>query len=182
MSRIGKLPVAVPSGVNVDVKGHKVSVKGSKGTMSIEVPHGVSIEVAKGTIVVTRDSDARSDRALHGLVRALVANMVQGVTTGFERKLEIVGVGYGAKVNGKKLDLTVGYSRPVSLNIPEGVAIALPDATHITVQGVDKQKVGQFAAEIRAVRKPEPYKGTGIKYEGEVVRRKAGKAFGAAGK
>jgi large subunit ribosomal protein L6 len=137
MSRIGKVPVAVPSSVNVDVKGHKVSVKGSKGSMSFDVPHGVSIEVDKGHIVVTRDGDGRQERALHGLVRALVANMVHGVTNGFERKLEIVGVGYGAKVNGKKLDLTVGYSRPVSLNIPEGVTIALPDATHVTVQGID---------------------------------------------
>ena len=182
MSRIGKIPVAVPSGVNVDAKGRKVSVKGSKGTLSIDVPEGVAVAVENGQVVVTRDGDARQEKALHGLVRALVANMVHGVTTGFERKLEIIGVGYGAKVNGKKLDLTVGYSRPVSLNIPDGVAIALPDATHITVQGIDKQKVGQFAAEIRAVRKPEPYKGTGIKYEGEQVRRKAGKAFGAAGK
>jgi large subunit ribosomal protein L6 len=182
MSRIGKIPVAVPSGVNVDAKGRKVSVKGSKGTLSIDVPEGVAVAVENGQVVVTRDGDARQEKALHGLVRALVANMVHGVTAGFERKLEIVGVGYGAKVNGKKLDLTVGYSRPVSLNIPDGVNIALPDATHITVQGIDKQKVGQFAAEIRAVRKPEPYKGTGIKYEGEQVRRKAGKAFGAAGK
>jgi len=182
MSRIGKNPVAVPSGVNVDVKGRKVSVKGSKGALSIDVPSGVSVAVDGGNIVVSRDGDGRQERALHGLVRALVANMVQGVTTGFERKLEIIGVGFGAKQAGKKLDLTVGYSRPVSLNIPEGVTIALPDATHIAVQGIDKQKVGQFAAEIRAVRKPEPYKGTGIKYEGEQIRRKAGKAFGAAGK
>ena len=182
MSRIGKIPVAVPSGVNVDAKGRKVSVKGSKGTLSIDVPEGVAVAVENGQVVVTRKGDARQEKALHGLVRALVANMIHGVTTGFERKLEIIGVGFGAKVNGKKLDLTVGFSRPVSLNIPDGVTIALPDATHVTVQGIDKQKVGQFAAEIRAVRKPEPYKGTGIKYEGEQVRRKAGKAFGAAGK
>jgi large subunit ribosomal protein L6 len=182
MSRIGKIPVAVPSGVNVDVKNGKISVKGSKGTLAIDVPTGVAVAVENGSVMVTRDGDSRQEKALHGLVRALVANMVNGVTNGFEKKLEIIGVGYGAKVNGKKLDLTVGFSRPVSLDIPDGVTIALPDATHVTVQGIDKQKVGQFAAEIRAVRKPEPYKGTGIKYEGEQIRRKAGKAFGAAGK
>jgi len=182
MSRIGKIPVAVPSGVAVDVKNDKVSVKGSKGTLAIDVPNGVGVAVQDGHVVVSRDGDSKQEKALHGLIRALVANMVHGVTAGFEKKLEIIGVGYGAKVNGKKLDLTVGYSRPVSLNIPDGVAIVTPDATHITVQGIDKQKVGQFAAEIRAVRKPEPYKGTGIKYEGEQIRRKAGKAFGAAGK
>jgi len=182
MSRIGKVPVAVPSGVTIDCKNDKVSVKGPKGTMVIDVPNGVEAAVQNGQVIVSRNSDSRQDKALHGLMRALVANMVTGVTAGFEKKLEIIGVGYGAKVAGKKLDLTVGYSRPVSLNIPDGVTIVTPDATHITVQGVDKQKVGQFAAEIRAVRKPEPYKGTGIKYEGEQVRRKAGKAFGAAGK
>ena len=182
MSRIGKAPVALPSGVTVDVKNGKVAVKGTKGSMAIEVPAGIGVAVENGSVIVKRESDAREQRALHGLVRALVANMIQGVTAGFERKLEIIGVGYGAKATDKKLDLTVGYSRPVSLNIPEGVKIVLPDATHITVTGVDKQKVGQFAAEIRAVRKPEPYKGTGIKFEGEQIRRKAGKAFGAAGK
>jgi large subunit ribosomal protein L6 len=182
MSRIGKAPVPVPSGVTVDVKSGKVSVKGSKGSLAIDVPAGIAVAVENGSVVVKREGEARQQRALHGLIRALVANMVQGVTAGFERKLEIIGVGYGAKATDKKIDLTVGYSRPVSLNIPEGVKIVLPDATHITVTGVDKQKVGQFAAEIRAVRKPEPYKGTGIKFEGEVIRRKAGKAFGAAGK
>jgi large subunit ribosomal protein L6 len=182
VSRIGKVPVAVPSGVTVDAKAGKISVKGSKGTLAIDVPSAINVAVENGSVVVKRDGDGREQKALHGLIRALVANMVQGVTAGFEKKLEIVGVGYGAKATDKKLDLTVGYSRPVSLNIPEGVKIVLPDATHITVTGIDKQKVGQFAAEIRSVRKPEPYKGTGIKYEGEVVRRKAGKAFGAAGK
>ena len=182
MSRIGKAPVPVPSGVTVDVKNGKVSIKGSKGSLAIDVPAGIAVAVESGTVVVKRDGEAREQRALHGLIRSLVANMVQGVTAGFEKKLEIIGVGYGAKATDKKIDLTVGYSRPVSLNIPEGVKIVLPDATHITVTGVDKQKVGQFAAEIRAVRKPEPYKGTGIKYEGEQIRRKAGKAFGAAGK
>jgi large subunit ribosomal protein L6 len=182
MSRIGKAPVPVPSGVTVDVKSGKVSVKGAKGSLAIDVPSGIAVAVENGSVVVKRDSEARQQRALHGLVRSLVANMVQGVTAGFERKLEIIGVGFGAKATDKKIDLTVGYSRPVSLNIPEGVKIVLPDATHITVSGVDKQKVGQFAAEIRAVRKPEPYKGTGIKFEGELIRRKAGKAFGAAGK
>src|SRR5687768_12201649 len=181
MSRIGKAPVPVPSGVTVDVKNGKIAVKGSKGSLAIDVPAGIAVAVENGSVVVKRDSEARQQRALHGLVRSLVANMVQGVTAGFERKLEIIGVGYGAKATDKKIDLTVGYSRPVSLNIPEGVKIVLPDATHITVTGVDKQKVGQFAAEIRAVRKPEPYKGKGIRYENEQVRRKEGKSFTSGG-
>ena len=176
MSRIGKIPVAVPSGVNVDAKGRKVSVKGSKGTLSIDVPEGVAVAVENGQVVVTRDGDARQEKALHGLVRRSSPTWSTGVTTGFERKLEIIGVGYGAKVNGKKLDLTVGYSRPVSLNIPEGVKIVLPDATHITVKGIDKQKVGQFAAEIQSGAKARTLQGNGHQ-----IRRRTGSPQGGQG-
>jgi large subunit ribosomal protein L6 len=182
MSRIGKKPVPIPAGVKVEVKGSQLSAKGSKGELSVTFHSRVGVKVEGDQVVITRASDAWADKSLHGLSRALVANMMTGVSKGFEKKLEIIGVGYGAKVTGKKLELTVGFSKPVALEIPAGLTIALPDPTHITVQGADKQKVGQFAAEIRSVRKPEPYKGTGIKYDGEVIRRKAGKAFGAGGK
>jgi large subunit ribosomal protein L6 len=182
VSRIGKKPVPIPSGVKVEVKGCQVSAKGSKGDMSVTCHPRMGIKVDKETVVITSDGDAWFDKSLHGLTRALIANMMLGVSQGFEKKLEIIGVGYGAKVTGQKLELTVGFSKPVTLMIPAGIKIVLADTTHISVQGPDKQKVGQFAAEIRSVRKPEPYKGTGIKYDGEVIRRKAGKAFGAGGK
>ena len=182
MSRIGKKPVPLPAGVTVEVKDRNVSVKGKLGTLKLELDERIVAKVDNGEIAFVRDGDAKQSKALHGLYRALVANMVQGVSQGFERKLEIVGVGYGAKVVGKKVELTVGYSKPVALDIPEGVTIKLADPTHVAVAGIDKQKVGQFAAEIRAARKPEPYKQTGIKYEGEVVRKKAGKQMGSGSK
>jgi large subunit ribosomal protein L6 len=181
MSRIGKKPVPVPTGVKVEIAGQKVSAKGAGGEIAVEVHPRIGVKLEGNEVVLSRTSDEWADKALHGLSRALVANMVAGAAKKFEKKLEIVGVGFGAKQAGKTLELTVGYSKPVKLEIPAGVTLHIPDATHIAVQGVDKQKVGQFAAEIRAVRKPEPYKGTGIKYEGEVIRRKAGKAFGAGG-
>lgn len=181
MSRIGQKPVPVPAGVKVDVASGAVKVEGPKGALSIDVHPLIRVEMKDKNLICTRSSDDRQSKALHGLTRALVANMVTGVSSGFERKLEIVGVGYGAEVQGKSLKLTVGFAKPVFLPVPEGVSVSTPDATHVIVAGPDKQKVGQFAAMIRAVRKPEPYKGTGIKYEGEQIRRKAGKAVGTAG-
>ena len=180
MSRIGLKPVGVPKGVNVQLEGQSVRVDGPKGKLSFEVHPKIQVSLDGGSLVCKRADDERQSKALHGLTRALLANMVAGVSEGFSRKLEIVGVGYGAEVQGGKVKITVGFANPVFLPIPEGVAVATTDPTHITVSGPDKQKVGQFAAQIRAVRKPEPYKGTGIKYEGEQIRRKAGKAFGSA--
>lgn len=181
MSRIGKKPVPIPAGVKVALNGAVLAVEGPKGKLSLQIHPKVKVEQKDGTIAVQRTGETREDRAFHGLYRALVNNLLIGVSKGFERKLEIVGVGYGAQIKGKKISLTVGYSEQVELDIPEGVKVDLPDATHVNLSGPDKQKVGQFAAVIRAVRKPEPYKGTGIKYSDEQVRRKAGKAFGSAG-
>jgi len=182
MSRIGKKPIVVPGGVKIDVKDGACSVTGPKGTLKLDVLPNVKLGVDGDKLTVERIDETWESKSLHGLYRSLIANMCAGVVAGFEKKLEIVGVGYGAKVEGKLISLTVGFSKPVKLPIPEGVTIKLADATHIEVQGIDKQKVGQFAAEIRAVRKPEPYKGTGIRYAGEAVRKKQGKAFGAGGK
>jgi large subunit ribosomal protein L6 len=181
MSRIGKMPITLPSGVEVNVKGQKITVKGPKGSLDWEFPHRVKVEVEGGSIQVTRNRDDKRAREQHGLTRALVNNMVQGVTNGFQKKLEIVGVGYSAKMQGKKLVLQIGFSHPVEIEVPAGLTVECPDATHISVSGIDRQAVGQLAAVIRKVRKPEPYKGKGIRYEGEVVRRKAGKAFVGGG-
>lgn len=181
MSRIGKMPIAIPSGVEVNVNGQKITVKGPKGALDWEFPHRVKVEAESGTIQVTRNRDDKRGREQHGLTRALVNNMVEGVTNGFQKKLEIVGVGYSAKVQGNKLVLQIGFSHPVEIPVPEGVKVECRDATHISVSGIDRQAVGQLAAVIRKVRKPEPYKGKGIRYEGEVVRRKAGKAFVGGG-
>lgn len=181
MSRVGVKPVPVPAGVKVEVAGQVFKAKGAKGEQTFDVHPRVKVAVEGEKVVVTREGNERLDRSLHGLTRALLHNLLIGVSAGFTRKLEIVGVGYGAEVKGKNIKLTVGFAKPVELPIPEGVTVVTPDATHIAISGMDKQKVGQFAAEIRAVRKPEPYKGTGIKYEGEKIRRKAGKAFGSAG-
>lgn len=181
MSRIGKKPLRVPSGVKVDVAGTRVSVEGPKGKLALEVDPAIQVAKDGDAIVCRRDSDSGSAKALHGLYRVLIENMIEGVWKGFEKKLEIVGVGYNAQLQGKQISLTVGYSKPVKLSVPDGVTVQLPDPTHIVVTGPDKQKVGQFAADVRAVRKPEPYKGTGIRYQGEQVRRKAGKAFGSGG-
>jgi len=176
MSRIGKQPIPIPSGVTVSVDGSTVRVKGPKGEMVQSFRPEMKIAVEDGMVVIDRPSDAKEDRALHGLTRALVANMVEGVTKGYRKALELVGVGYKAEKRGKTLVLTVGYSHPVEYPEAPGLSISTPAPTQIVVEGIDKQKVGQAAAEIRSVRPPEPYKGKGIRYQGEHVRRKAGKA------
>ena len=178
MSRIGKNPIPLPAGVSVKVDGNTSVVKGPKGEHSQHVPVGLSYEENDGVLTITRPDDSKTSKARHGLVRALIANQVLGVTEGFVKKLEIQGVGYRAAVKGKVLDLQLQFSHPVEYPIPEGITITCPDNTHIDVAGVDKQQVGQVAAEIRAYRKPEPYKGKGIRYVGEYVVRKAGKAAG----
>jgi large subunit ribosomal protein L6 len=173
MSRIGKAPIAVPQGVEA---GAAVEVKGPKGQLSQRIPQGISLEISAGVIHVKRKGDAKAVRSLHGLIRTLIANMVHGVTKGFEKELEIVGIGYRANLQGKNLQLNLGYSHPVLYPIPQGIELAVEKQTRITVKGIDKQKVGQVAAEIRGFKKPEPYKGKGIRYIGEEVRKKAGKA------
>ena len=178
MSRIGKNPIPIPSGVTVQIDGDTSVVKGPKGEHRQHIPEGLAFEEKDGQLTVTRPNDSKPVRAKHGLVRALIANQVLGVTEGFEKKLEIIGVGYRAAVKGKVLDLQLQFSHPVNYPIPGDITITCEDATHITVAGVDKQRVGQVAAEIRAYRKPEPYKGKGIRYVGEHVIRKAGKAAG----
>lgn len=175
MSRIGKLPIAIPAGVDVNVDGRLVTVKGPKGEMSRTVRPEVTVKVEDGHILVTRDSDEAHIRSYHGLTRALLANMVTGVSTGFERKLTIIGVGYRASVQNNVLALNVGKSHPVELPAPEGVTIECPQPTQIVITGPDKEVLGGFAAKIRAQRPPEPYKGKGIRYEGEYVAKKAGK-------
>jgi large subunit ribosomal protein L6 len=176
MSRIGKLPITIPSGVEVKVEdGNLVTVKGPKGSLERKLPAEISVAVNDNEVVVTRPSDLKKHRALHGLTRTLVANMVEGVTNGFSKVLEINGVGYRAQKQGKKLILSLGYSHPVEMEDPEGVESTLEGQNKITVSGIDKEKVGQYAAEIRFKRPPEPYKGKGIKYSDEVIRRKEGK-------
>ena len=178
MSRIGKNPIPLPAGVTVKVDGTTSLVKGPKGEHRQHIPEGLAFEEKDGHLHVTCPEDNKTMQARHGLVRALVANQVTGVTEGFIKKLEIIGVGYRAAVKGKVLDLQLQFSHPVEYPIPADVAIACPDNTHIHVSGIDKQRVGQVAAEIRSYRKPEPYKGKGIRYEGEKIVRKAGKAAG----
>lgn len=178
MSRIGKAPITVPSGVTVDVKGSDVAVKGPKGQMKLTLRPEVTIKQEDGALVVTRQSDDRMVRSLHGLSRTLVANMVKGVTDGFTRTLEVVGVGYRAQMDGKKLVMQLGYSHPVEIDPPAGLEIAVGKGNVITISGIDKQAVGDLAAFIRDKRPPEVYKGKGVKYQGEVIRRKAGKAAG----
>ena len=176
MSRIGLKPVPVPSGVEVTIDDNKVTVKGSKGELSREFNESISFEMTDGVVTVSRANDTRESRALHGLSRALLHNMVVGVTEGFSAKLEIQGVGYRASMRGSDLELQVGFSHTVTVSAPSGIAFEVPEPTQISVSGIDKQQVGQVTADIRAVRPPEPYKGKGIRYEGEYVRRKAGKA------
>ncbi len=176
MSRIGKKPISLPKGVEVTIEDSIVTVKGPRGELIQRLPAEISLNISDDEILVTRPSDAKRHRAYHGLSRALVANMVEGVTNGFEKKLELVGVGYRAQMQGSKLMLTVGYSHPIIIDAPEGIEFEVPAVTRITVKGIDKQLVGNTAAHIRAIRKPEPYKGKGIKYENEVIRRKAGKS------
>jgi len=175
MSRIGKKPVAVPSGVTANVSGQTISVKGPKGTLQLTLPEDVTAKLESGAVQIDPRSDSKRARAMWGTSRSLLANIVTGVSKGFERRLEITGVGYRAAVQGKNLQLQLGYSHDISYPIPEGITIATPKPTEILVTGIDKQKVGQVAAEIRDYRPPEPYKGKGIKYAGEYIFRKEGK-------
>ena len=176
MSRIGRMPIAVPAGVTVDIaENNKVSVKGPKGTLERVLPAEMDIKLEDGHIVVTRPNDLKKMKSLHGLTRSLLANMVHGVTEGYEKALEVNGVGYRAQKQGKKLVLSLGYSHPVEMEDPEGLESVVEGQNKIIVKGIDKEKVGQYAAEIRDKRRPEPYKGKGIKYADEVIRRKVGK-------
>lgn len=177
MSRIGKLPVAVPSGVNVAIDGALVTVQGPKGTLSHTVASPITVEQGEGVLDVKRPNDERESKALHGLTRTLVNNMVVGVTEGYEKKLEIVGVGYRVLSKGPtQLEFQLGYSHPITFNAPEGITFSVEGPTKLGVQGIDKQLVGEVAANIRKLRKPEPYKGKGVRYAGEHIRRKVGKA------
>jgi large subunit ribosomal protein L6 len=174
MSRIGKLPISIPTGVEVKTGAADVQIKGPKGTLSRALPPSVSVGTEEGNIVVSRKGDEKSDKAMHGLARALIQNMVRGVTDGFKKELEVIGVGYRVNVQGKTLTLELGYSHPILYPFPEGIDIKV-EKNLITVLGADKEKVGQVAAEIRGFRKPEPYKGKGVRYVGERVRTKVGK-------
>ena len=175
MSRIGKQPIELPSGVNVAISPGRVQVNGPLGELSQNVPARMQIDQDDGTLVVKRPTERGDDRALHGLTRSLVANMVEGGTKGFEKRLELQGVGYRASLRGTDLELNVGFSHPVVIKPPQGISFEVPDATSVLVKGIDKQQVGEIAAQVRKVRPPEPYKGKGIRYEGEYVRRKVGK-------
>ncbi|MBA2316292.1 MAG: 50S ribosomal protein L6 [Euzebyales bacterium] len=179
MSRIGKEPVAIPDGVDIRLDRDVITVAGPNGELTQRIHPSITVTVDDGRVVVTRPDDERENRALHGLVRSLIANMVIGVTQGYQRNLEIVGVGYRAQARGQGLTFQVGYSHPVEVDAPEGITFEVASPTRISVRGADKQLVGQVAANLRAIRKPEPYKGKGIRYENELVRRKAGKAAGA---
>jgi large subunit ribosomal protein L6 len=176
VSRIGKQPIAIPSGVEIQLDGSRVAVKGPRGALEQSFSPEMRIVMEDGTLRVERPSDERTHRSLHGLTRTLIANMVEGVTNGFEKRLEIVGVGYRAALKGAHLEIAAGYSHPVPFRAPDGIEFEVPAPTRIVVRGIDKQLVGEVAAEIRKIRKPEPYKGKGIRYEGEYVRKKAGKA------
>lgn len=175
MSRIGKLPIELPSGVDVKVNDNVVEVKGNLGTLSQEFKSNVNITLEDGQLLVGRKSDSKEDRAMHGLYRTLINNMVEGVTNGYKKELEIIGTGYRAAKNGKTLSLTLGFSHPLDLEDPEGIEVEVPSANTIIVKGIDKQKVGQYAAKIRSYRQPEPYKGKGVRYKDEYVARKVGK-------
>ncbi|HJI81673.1 MAG TPA: 50S ribosomal protein L6 [Eggerthellaceae bacterium] len=176
MSRIGKMPVAIPSGVDVTVDGSTVTVKGGKGELTRTFKDIISIKVEDGNVIVERPDDSREAKSLHGLTRTLIHNMIVGVSEGYSKKLELVGVGYRAALKGTDLELQLGYSHPVVVPAPENITFEVPSQTEIIVKGISKEQVGQVAANIRAWRKPEPYKGKGIRYEGEYVRRKLGKA------
>jgi len=178
MSRIGKLPVMVPAGVTVKVEGNTVSVKGPKGELSRTIPSNIAVKLDGSTITLTRPSDETKDKAMHGLSRTLVANMVEGCAKGYMKSLEITGVGYKAEPKPFGLQLALGYSHQIQYKAPAGIKLTAPQPTQVVIEGADKEKVGQVAAEIRSLRPPEPYKGKGIKYTGEVIRRKAGKAGG----
>lgn len=176
MSRVGNKPVDLPNGVNVEIEGSTVTVKGSKGQLNRLFHERIGFEVDEGVVTVTRPDDTRESRALHGLSRALLSNMVVGVSDGYRKELEIQGVGYRATAKGNDIELLVGFSHPVVVEAPEGITLEVPEPTRIIISGIDKEQVGQVAANIRKVRPPEPYKGKGIRYAGEYVRRKAGKA------
>jgi large subunit ribosomal protein L6 len=176
MSRIGRMPVVVPSGVDVTISGRDVTVKGPKGTLSHEVAAPIEVSQGDGVITVTRPSDEGEIRALHGLSRSLIANMVTGVTQGYAKTMEIVGVGYRVQARGRDLEFSLGFSHPVLVSPPEGIAFRVETPTRFVVEGINKQQVGEVAANIRKLRKPDPYKGKGVRYAGEQVRRKAGKA------
>ena len=175
MSRIGRKPIQIPEGVEVDVKPGAVSVKGPKGELEQVLDREMKISVDDGTLTVERPTDRGEHRALHGLTRSLIANMVEGVTDGFERRLEIQGVGYRANLKGKSLEMALGYSHPVTIEAPEGIEFEVPQPTEVVVRGIDKQLVGEMAARVRKSRPPEPYKGKGVRYAGEHVTRKVGK-------
>jgi large subunit ribosomal protein L6 len=176
MSRIGKLPITVPGGVDVNIDGREVTVKGPKGTLSHNVAGAIEVARVDGTVNVTRGNDERESRALHGLTRTLIFNMVVGVTEGYTKKLEIVGTGYRVVAKGAKLEFALGYSHSITVEPPEGVTFAVEAPTRFSVSGIDKQKVGEVAANLRKLRKPDPYKGKGVRYSGEQVKRKVGKA------
>jgi large subunit ribosomal protein L6 len=182
MSRIGRLPITVPSTVDVTIDGRQLTVKGPKGTLSRVLHPDMTVAQEDGTIVVTRPTEQKTHKQLHGLTRTLVNNMVVGVTDGYRKGLEITGVGYRAALNGNKLTLNLGYSHPIEIDPPEGISFEVENPTRLAVVGIDKELVGQIAAKVRATRKPEPYKGKGVRYAGEVVRRKAGKAGKVGGK
>jgi len=176
MSRIGRLPIVIPSGVDVSINGRQVHVKGPKGELSLEVATPIEVQKADGVITVTRPNDEGEIRALHGLSRSLIANMVTGVTDGYRKTMEIVGVGYRVQAKGKDLEFALGFSHPVPVAAPTGITFRVETPTRFVVEGIDKQQVGEVAANIRKLRKPDPYKGKGVRYQGEQVRRKVGKA------
>ena len=176
MSRIGRMPVTIPSGVDVTINGREVTVAGPKGKLSLEVAEPIEVSQNDGVITVTRPNDEGNVRALHGLSRSLVANMVTGVTEGYRKTLEIVGVGYRVQAKGSNLEFSLGFSHPVTVSPPEGITLRVETPTRLVVEGIDKQQVGEVAANIRKLRKPDPYKGKGLRYSGEHIRRKVGKA------
>jgi len=177
MSRVGRAPITIPSGVEVSLAARTVVVKGPQGSLERQIPGEITVRTDDGSVIVERPNDERHNRALHGLTRSLVANMVTGVTAGFSKELEIVGVGYRAQSRGpNQIELALGFSHPVTVDAPDGISFEVPTPTRVVVRGIDKEKVGQVAADIRKIRKPEPYKGKGVRYLGEVVHRKAGKA------
>jgi large subunit ribosomal protein L6 len=177
MSRIGKKPVELPGGVKASVDANEVLIEGPKGKLTLKVHHRLEVKIEDNKLVIKRKSDSKLDKSLHGLSRSLVANMVKGVTEGYEQELEIHGIGFRAQVKGKQLNMQLGFSHPINFNIPEGITIETPKPTLIIIKGIDKAKVGEVAAEIRGFYRPEPYKGKGVRYKGEYVRRKAGKAI-----
>lgn len=181
MSRIGKAPVALPKGVEAKIDGQKLTCKGPLGSLTLVLGDAVSAKIENGTVVISRASDDKAARAQHGTTRALIANAVEGVTKGYKKSLEVVGVGYKAQLQGKKVLLNVGFANTLEVVVPDGVKVEIPDPNHINVSGTDKYLVGQTAAVLRAARKPEPYKGKGVRYSDETVRRKAGKAAAGAG-